>query len=106
MCGRKMQGQHSHGVAYYRCRFPQECPGQQGRPPPQRDHARRRTDTTLGYLAGPGLRANLPPAHHRHVPRPSPHRHVSRGRSRTGRTHHIRMRRKALSLPRGTRRRR
>lgn len=24
VCGRKMQGQHSHGVAYYRCRFPQE----------------------------------------------------------------------------------
>ncbi|MFE0530435.1 recombinase family protein [Micromonospora parva] len=24
ICGRKMQGQHSHGVAYYRCRFPQE----------------------------------------------------------------------------------
>jgi site-specific DNA recombinase len=23
-CGRKMQGQHSHGVAYYRCRYPQE----------------------------------------------------------------------------------
>ena len=24
VCERKMQGQHSHGVAYYRCRFPQE----------------------------------------------------------------------------------
>ncbi|MFV2104953.1 zinc ribbon domain-containing protein, partial [Micromonospora sp. LOL_024] len=24
ICERKMQGQHSHGVAYYRCRFPQE----------------------------------------------------------------------------------
>jgi DNA invertase Pin-like site-specific DNA recombinase len=24
ICDRKMQGQHSHGVAYYRCRFPQE----------------------------------------------------------------------------------
>ncbi|WP_347404795.1 recombinase family protein [Micromonospora sp. WMMD1102] len=24
VCGRKIQGQHSHGVAYYRCRFPQE----------------------------------------------------------------------------------
>lgn len=24
ICGRKMQGQHSHGVAYYRCRYPQE----------------------------------------------------------------------------------
>ncbi|MER7457352.1 recombinase family protein [Micromonospora sp. NPDC126480] len=24
ICGRKMQAQHSHGVAYYRCRFPQE----------------------------------------------------------------------------------
>jgi site-specific DNA recombinase len=24
VCKRKMQGQHSHGVAYYRCRFPQE----------------------------------------------------------------------------------
>ncbi|HEU4427086.1 MAG TPA: recombinase family protein [Pilimelia sp.] len=24
VCGRKMQGQHSHGVAYYRCRYPQE----------------------------------------------------------------------------------
>ena len=23
-CGRKMQGQYSHGAAYYRCRFPQE----------------------------------------------------------------------------------
>jgi site-specific DNA recombinase len=23
-CGRKMQGQHAHGAAYYRCRFPQE----------------------------------------------------------------------------------
>ncbi len=24
VCGRKMQGQHSHGTAYYRCRFPLE----------------------------------------------------------------------------------
>ena len=24
ICNRKMQGQHSHGVAYYRCRFPLE----------------------------------------------------------------------------------
>ncbi|WP_328468883.1 recombinase family protein [Actinoplanes sp. NBC_00393] len=24
VCDRKMQGQHSHGTAYYRCRFPQE----------------------------------------------------------------------------------
>jgi site-specific DNA recombinase len=24
VCGRRMQGQHSHGVAYYRCRYPQE----------------------------------------------------------------------------------
>jgi site-specific DNA recombinase len=24
VCQREMQGQHSHGVAYYRCRFPQE----------------------------------------------------------------------------------
>jgi len=24
VCRRKMQGQHSHGIAYYRCRFPQE----------------------------------------------------------------------------------
>jgi site-specific DNA recombinase len=24
ICERKMQGQHSHGVAYYRCRYPQE----------------------------------------------------------------------------------
>jgi site-specific DNA recombinase len=24
ICERKMQGQHAHGVAYYRCRFPQE----------------------------------------------------------------------------------
>ncbi|MFC7279102.1 recombinase family protein [Paractinoplanes rhizophilus] len=24
VCGRKMQGTHSHGVAYYRCRYPQE----------------------------------------------------------------------------------
>jgi hypothetical protein len=24
ICHRKMQGQHSHGTAYYRCRFPQE----------------------------------------------------------------------------------
>jgi site-specific DNA recombinase len=24
ICQRRMQGQHSHGIAYYRCRFPQE----------------------------------------------------------------------------------
>jgi len=24
VCDRKMQGQYSHGVAYYRCRYPQE----------------------------------------------------------------------------------
>ena len=24
LCTRRMQGQHSHGVAYYRCRYPQE----------------------------------------------------------------------------------
>ena len=24
ICGRKMQGQHAHGAAYYRCRFPKE----------------------------------------------------------------------------------
>jgi site-specific DNA recombinase len=24
VCRRRMQGQHAHGVAYYRCRYPQE----------------------------------------------------------------------------------
>ncbi|MFG2045490.1 zinc ribbon domain-containing protein [Dactylosporangium sp. NPDC048998] len=40
VCKRKMQGQHSHDVAYYRCRFPPGvCADERRRPSAQRNHA-------------------------------------------------------------------
>ncbi|MBQ1073319.1 zinc ribbon domain-containing protein [Micromonospora sp. C31] len=80
ICGRKMRGQHSHGVAYYRCRFPQEYA-----PTNKVDHPRNvimREDVLIDPLDTwlvQGFGAVAPPAHHRHAPRPGPHRHASRG---------------------------